>query len=166
MRLYELADRYLQIAELAFEECDDDGAIDAELARMLSQIQCDIDSKLAAICRVVRDLELSAEMAKAEAARLSLKRQRAERHAERLKDYMKATLEELGEKKRKVDPIFTVSVQNNPPAVKVTDFDAVPHDFDKELPRQIDLQRIKDILKNGDPVVGCELVQGTHLRIR
>ena len=166
MRLYELTDRYLQIADLAFEGSDEDGAIDRDLARMLSSLQDDIDHKLGAICRIVRELETNAEAAKNEATRLRTKQAQAELHAERLKEYTKQCLEQLGERKRKVDDIFTVAIQNNPPAVRVVDLDAVPHDFDKELPRQVDLQRIKDILRNGDPVDGCELVQGTHLRIR
>ena len=166
MRLYELTDRYLQIADLAFAESDEDGAIDRDLAKMLSSLQDSIDHKLGAICRIVKELELSAEVAKAESKRILAIHHRAEVHAERLKQYMKDSLEQLGERKRKVDDLFTIAIQNNPPAVRVVDLDSVPHDFDKELPRQVDLQRIKDILKNGDPVDGCELVQGTHLRIR
>lgn len=165
MRLYELTERYNQIADLAFEESDD-GQIDQAFAAMLQSLEGDIDSKLSGICRVIRELESVELAAKAEADRITKKRQAAERHIDRLKAYAKWNLEELGETKRKVDDLFTVAIQASPPSVRVVNLDAVPHDFDKPVQRAVDVARIREILKNGDDVPGCELVRGTHLRIR
>ena len=166
MRLYELTSRYNQIADLAFEEADSDGAIDKALANMLDLLEDGIDAKLSGICRVIKGLEAVEAAAKAEADRITQKRKAAERHIERLKAYAKWNLEELGETKRKVDEIFTVAIQANPPSVRVVNLDSVPHDFDKPVERSLDVSRIRDILKNGDEVPGCELIRGTHLRIR
>jgi len=165
VRLYELTERYNQIADLAFDESED-GQIEQSFATMLQSLEGDIDSKLAGICRVIRELEAIETAAKAEADRITKKRQAAERHIDRLKAYAKWNMEELGETKRKVDDLFTVAIQNNPPSVRVVNMDAVPHDFDKPVQRAVDISRIRDILKNGDDVPGCELVRGTHLRIR
>lgn len=166
MKLYELTEQYRVICDLAFSEVDDDGAIGQEFMAMMGGLEGEIRDKLSGCCRIVRELEAAEAAAKAEVVFLQQKAARASRHVDRLKDYMKTNLEDLGEVKLKVDDIFTVAIQANPPAVKVNNLDAVPADFDKQQERKLDLTRIKSILANGDPVAGCELVRGTHLRIR
>lgn len=166
MKLYELTERYREICDLAFSEVDDDGVIGQEFMALMSSLEDSIDDKLAACCRIVREMEATEAAAKAEAAMLAKKQSQAERHIDRLKAYMKVNLESLGETKRKVDDVFAVAIQANPPAVRVADLDAVPHEFDKPQERKIDVQAIGTLLKAGSVVPGCELVRGTHLRIR
>ena len=166
MNLYQLSERYNEIADLAFDESDDDGQISREFVRLMSICEDNINTKLGAMCRVIRELEAVEEAAKVEAARLSEKRRQAASHVTRIKGYIKESLEILGTSKLKVDDLFTVAIQASPVSLEIDNFDAVPHEFDKPPVRMIDNARVKDALKAGQQIPGCSLVQGTHVRIR
>lgn len=166
MRLYELTERYRLLADLAFSESDEDGAIGEDMVGILTSLTDDIDTKLAALCRVVRELEHVEASAKNEAVFLQKKATSAARAIDRLKSYMQDNLASLGETKRKVDDVFTVAIQNNPPGLDVYDIDAVPTSFNLPPVRVVDKDKIKKLLKTGEYVPGCCLTNGTHLRIR
>lgn len=165
MRLYELTDQWRTIAEIAFAEAED-GELPVDLMTQLSAIEGDIDHKLAACCRIVKEMDASKEAFATEASRLKLKASRCEAHADSLKAYMKGQMEACDFTKREVDSLFTVAIQNSPPSVRVNNLDAVPSSWDVPQDRKIDLRGIKDAIKAGVEVPGCEIVQGTHLRIR
>lgn len=162
--LYELTEEYQRLIDLIEE--DDLIEIDSTTMAILDSIESSIDDKFAAICRVIRELEHKSAACKAESDRLQTKSRSASNQVDRLKDYMQATMETLGEKSRKIDELFTVAIQASPAAVEILDMDSVPHEFDRPIERQIDKTRIKDALKKGVEVPGCSLVQSTHLRIR
>lgn len=165
--LYELTEQYNLLVDLAFGAMDDEtGALEADFVAVLSNLEGDIKDKLAALCRVVRQLEATEAAAKFEAAFFRKKAEYATRAVDRLKSYMKDNLETLGEKKLKVDDIFTVAIQSNPPGVDVFDLDLVPHEFDRPSERIVDKTAIKELLKAGQVIPGCVLTNGTHLRIR
>jgi hypothetical protein len=164
--LYELTNQYRTLVDLAFEEVDEDGQLTGDFLAVLSNLEDGIDNKLSALCRVVRELDAVEQSAKQEAAFFRDKANRAALAVERLKSYMKTNLEELGETKRKVDDVFTVAIQNNPPSVDVYDLDKIPHEFDVPQVRIVDKTRIKELLKTGQEIPGAVLMRGTHLRIR
>lgn len=166
MNLYHLSQRYNEIADLAFEESDEEGQISREFVRLMSICEDNINAKLGAMCRVIRELEAVEEAAKNEAARLTKKRQQAANHVSRIKDYMKESLDILGTSKIKVDDLFTVAIQASPVSLVIENPDSVPRDFDKPPVRVIDNAKVKDALKAGQYIPGCSLVQGTHVRIR
>lgn len=165
MRLYELTEQWRQIAEIAFAEMDD-GELPADLMEQLATCEGNIDQKLAACCRIVKEMEASKEAFAAEASRLRTKASRCESHADSLKRYMKEQMESCDFTKREVDSIFTVSIQKSPPSLMVNNLDAVPTTWDVPQERKIDSRGIKDAIKAGAIVPGCEVVCGTHLRIR
>ena len=166
MRLYELTDQYRLLTERAFAEADADGQLEEDFVAVLSSLTDDIDTKLSQLCRVVRELEQTERAAKEEATTLRDKASRASVAVERIKRYMQDNLESLGERKRKVDDVFTVAIQNNPPGVDVYDLQAVPNEFDVPAVRVVDKSKIRELLKTGQEVPGCILTNGTHLRIR
>ena len=165
MRLYELTEQWRQIAEIAFSEMDE-GELPADLMQQLATCEGDIDQKLAACCRIVKEMEASKEAFAVEASRLRLKASRCDAHGESLKRYMKEQMESCDFSKREVDSIFTVSIQKSPPSLVVSNLDAVPTTWDVPQERRIDSRGIKDAIKAGATVPGCEVVCGTHLRIR
>ena len=175
MRLYELTEQWRQIAEIAFAEMDN-GELPADLMEQLATCEGNIDQKLAACCRIVKEMEASKEAFAAEASRLRTKASRCESHADSLKAYMKEQMEACDFSKREVDSIFTVSIQKSPPSLVVSNLDAVPSylrmwrvvpsTWDVPQERRIDSRGIKDAIKAGAIVPGCEVVCGTHLRIR
>ena len=167
MQLYKLTEQYRILTDLAFESADDEtGALEQDFVGVLSSLTDDIDTKLSQLCRVVRELEQAEAAAKNEAAFLAKKSRAASNAVDRLKSYMKDNLQAIGETKRKVDSVFTVAIQANPPGLDVYDLNAVPTDYDLPSERRVDSARIKGLLKAGSPVPGCCLTNGTHLRIR
>lgn len=165
MRLYELSAEYERILDLAYAEAVD-GEIPESIANQIDVIEADIDQKLAACCRIVRNLEADAEAIKAEVARFHRKKNAAENAVESLKAYMAIHLDKMGMDSRKVDSMFTIALQNSPAAVQVDSLDQVPTTFDKVQPRAIDITAIKDRLKKGESIPGCQLITRKHLRIR
>lgn len=165
MRLYELTEQWRQIAEIAFAEMYD-GELPADLIVQLSAIEGGIDQKLAACCRIVKEMEAANSAFAAEASRLRAKASRCEAHSDSLKRYMKEQMESCDFTTREVDSIFTVSIQKSPPSLVVNNLDAVPTTWDVQQERKIDSRGIKDAIKAGATVPGCEVVCGTHLRIR
>lgn len=166
MFLYELTERYQQIADLAFEESEDDGRISREFMEIMQSLEGQIEQKLASMCRVVKTLEAVSDACKAEEERIRDKRKRAENHVERIKSYMMNAMEILGVKKIVADELFTVAIQKSPPSLSIIDFDSIPHDYDKQLERQVDSKKIKEAIAGGVVVPGCEIIQGQHVRIR
>jgi SMC interacting uncharacterized protein involved in chromosome segregation len=165
MKLYELTAEYEVIAELAFNTADN-GEVNSELAEKLDAIETKIDEKLASCCRMVKNMQGIEEALKSEINRLQSKQRSAAKAVESIKDYMQTNMEQLGIDSRKVDSMFTVSIQASPPAVAVEDMDQVPNEFDKEPARVIDKTAIRLALQAGKQVPGCTLVQSKHLRIK
>lgn len=165
MKLYELTEEFDAIADLAFTTAQD-GEVDPELSAKLDAIQGEIDKKLAACCRIVKNMHGIEESLKGEVQRLQNKQRAAMRSAESVKKYMLENLEKLGIDKRKVDELFTVSIQDNPPAVVVENIDLVPTDFDLPIAREVNKVAIKNAIQSGKEVPGCKLTQSKHLRIR
>ena len=58
MRLYELTSEWRRIAEIAFAEMEE-GELPADLMQQLAATEGDIDAKLAACCRIVKEMDSS-----------------------------------------------------------------------------------------------------------
>jgi len=59
-----------------------------------------------------------------------------------------------------------VSIQNNPPSVRVVNEELIPSHFMIPQPPKLDKKTILQKLKDGEKVPGVELAQGRSLRIR
>lgn len=166
MRLYEIAEAYLRLSDELIDTMDEEGAVDPDVAARFQAIEGDFKAKLSACCRMVRNLEAMEEAYKAEANRLTAKKQAAERRVSSLKAYMLDTMRTLGETKIKADDIFTVAIQQSNPSVRVDSLDAIPSIFDKVQDRQVRISDILVELKAGSVIPGVSLVRGSHVRIR
>jgi hypothetical protein len=162
MKLYELAEAYSQIGDALIDSIDDDGAVAPDVAALFSSVEGDFKAKLSACCRVVRTLEVIEGAIKAEVDRLQNKKSAAGKRVDSLKSYMKSCLEMVGEKSVRCDELFTVAIQANPPSVQVDQIDLVPSLYDVAQERRLNLKAI--LSAGGAP--GCQIVRGTHLRIR
>ena len=165
MSLYNLSFRWIEIANLCLS-IDDEGEIPKELMFLLEEVESDIDAKLAGCVRVVRMLERQEEAVRAESRYLQEKAQRIERHAIRLKSYIKEQLDVMGWKSRQVDDLFSVSIAPSPDRVDILNLDSIPHVFDRPIDRQVNKSAILDAVRHGQAVPGVEVVHGTHLRIK
>lgn len=161
--LYELTERYEALLDLAYDESDDDGLLSPEFTAMLSSLEGDIEAKADGCCRVIRELEAHAEACAVEAERLSTMRQRAERHAQRLREYVMACIGKSGVEKLRAGT-FQLRLQNNPLKVVVLDEAAIPNQFWKPQPPKLSMSELGEALKSGVEVPGVQLTRGTHLR--
>ena len=141
---------------------------DAEWVELRNQFEDatqTIVEKLDAYARVIRNLEAESAAYNAEEARLAALRGGVDKSIVRMKDAVQAAMRACGEVRVKT-PIGTWAFQKNPPAVSVTDKDAIPMAYKIVAPMTIDLRAIKDAIQRGETVDGAELTQGESLRFR
>lgn len=158
--LYELSAQFNQVVEMLQEEDFNEAIIDT-----LEAIDLAIEDKAENYAKVVRELEGQAELLKNESQRLSKRKTMIDNNIKRLKENLQNVMEETGKTKIKGD-LFTISIQNNPTSLKVTDETKIPLDFFIPQPSKLDKETLKIALKGGEVIEGAHLSQGRGLRIR
>ena len=159
MKLYELAQNYAELLEIA-EEIESDALVDT-----LEALQDAIEDKAENIAKLIKNLEADARIIKEEEQRLAERRRAIEAKVDKLKMYLQEQLETAGLQKVK-RPTITVSIQANPPSVDVIDETAIPIDFLIPQPAKVDKKSILERLKKGESVPGVALKQTKGVRIR
>ncbi|WP_446662992.1 siphovirus Gp157 family protein [Geobacillus sp. CCR] len=159
MKLYELAENYAKLLEMA-EEMDSEAIVDT-----LEALQEAIEDKAENIGKLIRNLEADVKVIRDEEKRLAERRQAIENKIERLKSYLQEQLETAGIEKVK-RPTITVSIRKNPPSVDVIDETLIPADFLIPQPAKVDKRAILERLKNGEHVPGAALKQTKGVQIR
>lgn len=159
MKLYELTDDYLRLMEMA-EELDPETFQDT-----LESINEAIEEKIENTAYLIRNLEADIKVLKEEEKRLSERRRALETKVIRIKEYLQNELEKAGIDKVK-RPLITVSIQNNPPSVKIVDEKIIPPSFMIPQEPKLDKKSLLQVLKNGEKIPGVELEQTRGLRIR
>lgn len=156
LSLYTMTAQMLELIDA--EDCDGE-AIERAFG--------DIAAKDCRIAHFVRDLTASAEAHKVEAKRIADRGKALENKAAQLKAYVQTSMEMM-EVESLVAGTFKLSLQNNPPALKVIDASLCPAEYKIVIPSTVveDTARIKDVLKSGGTVPGYELSAGKSLRIR
>lgn len=111
--------------------------------------------KLESYVYIQKQLEAEAAAFKAEIERMTERKRTIERQIERMKaaqvDFMQAT----GQRKATAGT-FTLSLRESK-SVKVLDEAAIPETWWKPQPAKLDKAGIKDALKAGESVPGCEI---------
>jgi len=162
VKLYELSNNYLKIADI-LEQSDSD---DEDLARQaLDAIEEKIEQKLENIAKLCSNLEAQAEAVKQEEKRLRERRQSLEKKIKRIKDYAQHELEKAEIRKVECE-LFTVYKQNNPPSVRIEDESKLPDEYFRSAKPSVDKKKLLKDIKSGKEIEGVELYQGESLRIR
>ncbi|MGG3958393.1 siphovirus Gp157 family protein [Bhargavaea massiliensis] len=159
MKLYELAQNYAELLEIA-EEIESDALVDT-----LEALQDAIEDKAENIAKLIKNLEADAKIIKEEEQRLAERRRAIEAKVDKLKTYLQEQLEIAGLQKVK-RPTITVSIQANPPSVDVIDEKVIPSDFLIPQAPKVDKRSILERLKKGESVPGVALKQTKGVRIR
>jgi len=159
VRLYELAQNYAQLLEIA-EEIESDALVDT-----LESLRDAIEDKAENIAKLIKNLEADAKIIKEEEQRLAERRRAIEAKVDKLKMYLQEQLETAGLQKVK-RPTITVAIQANPPSVDVIDETAIPIDFLIPQAPKVDKKSILERLKKGESVPGVALKQTKGVRIR
>ena len=159
-KLYELTDDYLSL----WESLSDPEADWTEAEEKLRGIERAFDDKVSACAKMIRNMEAEETALTREIDRMSRRHDALVRKTKAIKEYVKAEMETSGREKVRTD-VFTVSVQHSPDKVHVVDETRIPPQY-YQTTKRLDKIEVLRMLKAGYAVPGCELTQGSHLRIR
>jgi Siphovirus Gp157 len=163
LRLYEIASDHLQTLEDLAEMED---LPEEVIADTLEGLQGTFEMKAINVGAYIKTLE--AEASAIEVARKSMEqRQRSlERHAERLREYLKTQMERVSLPKIK-NCYSMLRVQANPPSVEVIDEETIPAEYKRtEVSIKLLRSEIARALKGGNEVPGARLEQTIRLVIQ
>lgn len=161
--LYDLSNQLARITKIVISE---DGVISEELEKELDNILPQITDRAGNIGKWIRNIDGNIEAVESEIARLRKRKEVNDHLKERLKAYLKDSMEKAG--MDKIDTgIMVLAIQKNPPSVEIINEETVNAQY-KTVRTQvvIDKKMLLEDLKAGVRVTGAELKQGTHLRIR
>lgn len=157
MKLYELTTDYQTVLDLIADGSEG-------LDDTLESLGGAIEDKVENIAKVIKTLEAEMAGLKSEETRLADRRKSIENNVKRLKDYAEQSMLSIGMKKVK-GPLFTVSIQKNPPRLEVLDDSLIPESFFVPQPPKLDKKAVTAELKAGNKADGVLLLQGESLRI-
>jgi len=163
LTLYQLADEYRQLLELAADPDADPESFGEALEALGGELQ----EKAVAVAQVARNLEgFHAQIIDAIKA-MALRADRAKQRAESLRAYLKAQMETAGLAKIE-SPYFAIAVRKNPPRLAVAEDALIPSEYLRHVPERYepDKSAIARALKAGEEVDGCRLETTTRLEIR
>lgn len=163
LRLYEIADTYLQALE-ALAEMED--LPQEAIADTLEGMAGTFEDKAVNMGAYIRTLE--AEASSIEDAWKSMERRQhsLKRHAGRLRDYLKRQMERTGLTKVK-NHYLALRVQANPPGVAIEDEKRIPERYKHaEIAVKLLRSEIARALKAGEDVPSARLEQTTRLVIQ
>ena len=167
--IFELSQAFEEILELALDDTMD---LDA-LEEGLKSIECDMTDKCKNGIGLIRELDARRDAMKKESKRLSDNARIIDNKLNRIKQIYIDGLQAFG--KSRIDTtIGRMSIQKNPPALKVTVPEGMPYKgnvpdtYLDVIPEHYELNKaaIKDALKKGEDVPYCHLESGISLRIK
>jgi hypothetical protein len=161
--LYNLTAAYQQLAE-KLEGCDEQTQIDT----LEGSAEFDnIEQKAAGICKMLSNWQGDISVLDKEINRLTSHKRTMENSIKSVKEYLKQNMEALKLDKIKVGT-FSISLQNSPAALSITDDKLLPVKYWEVIPQSFKPMndKIKQDLKNGIAVPGATLTTGKSLRIR
>ena len=161
--LYDLGDAFNGVMDMALDETMDLNVLE----ECLQTIEADITVKCENGIRLIRNLDTLRNGMDEESKRLSEQARILKNRIESIKVWYQRNLDAMG-KSKVTTTLGTMSVQNNPPALKVTDAYKIPAKYFDVIPEHCELNKdaVKTALKAGKEVPGAHLEQGRSLRIR
>lgn len=161
--LYQLADEYRQLLELAASEEADEESFAAALA----DLQGEITTRAVSLAKVTRNLESFEQQIEAAIEAMSKRANRAKKRAESIRAYLKEQMEQAGISKLD-SPFFALAIRKNPPRLIVAEDALIPSDYLRIIPERLEPNKpeITKALKVGVDVDGCRLETTTRLEIK
>lgn len=156
MKLYEITEAYNNVIDLDLDE--------EELRKYLDLVNDEFEDKAENIAKILQSLKAEAEAYKNEAERLNTQSKSIENKIKNLKDYLEVSMIRTDKRKFKTN-LFNFNIQKNPASLKVTSEEDIPEEFFK-VEKRLDRASLKKAIKDGQEIVGAELIQTESLRIR
>lgn len=162
LRLWELADA---VVEIGAELMDAGGELSPELEARLDAIDASFEGKVERVALYIRELEVTADAAAAEAKRLAAMAAARGGAAKRLKEYLKQNLERTGKQRVETDRVRLRLQKNSRPSITwARSIDDLPERYAR-ITVALDGQRAYDDWKAGELPSSFTVETGTHLRI-
>ena len=158
--LYNLESEYLRIAEALTE-----GEVTEELEQALQINQSELQAKGLAYGHMIKSLEYDVDIIDVEIARLEAIRNSRKNALDRLKTNLKGAMELYGIVELK-SPTMKVSFRKSE-SVVVNDLSQLESRFVKtKLTKEADKVAIKQAIKDGESILGAELVINNNIQIK
>lgn len=159
MRLYELANDFLEVENL-------EGVDEQTQNEILNAIKIEIENKGDGIIKFIRNEEASLKVIDEEIKRLQALKKSKNNKIKNMKNYLKHCMNLMGMKKIEGN-LGRISIRKNPASLNIVDESLIPEKFiGEEVIKTIDKAMIKDLLKDGEKISGCELTQSESVIIR
>ena len=164
MKLYELTEQW----DAVFNMLEDGETDEQVIFDTLESIEGEIEDKADNYAKMIRNLQASVDVLKAEEERLYQRRKSTENHVQRLKDNLQANLEFIGKTKFKTDLFsFSVSQNGGKQPLSITDnLDEIPGKYLIPQPPKVDNDAVRELLKEKSVDWAHLEPYGRHLNIR
>ena len=164
MKLYELTEQW----DAVFNMLEDGETDEQVIFDTLESIEGEIEDKADNYAKMIRNLQASVDVLKAEEERLYQRRKSTENHIQRLKDNLQANLEFIGKTKFKTDLFsFSVSQNGGKQPLSITDnLDEIPGKYLIPQPPKVDNDAVRELLKEKSVDWAHLEPYGRHLNIR
>ena len=164
MKLYEIKDLFIKFADMV-----ENGEIEEEaIADTLESIEGEFEEKADNIACLIKTFEAEAEAIKAEEKNLKERRERKERQADSLKNYISSTMLQLG--KAKVETARNVLFFRKSTSLMIENEDwfmeKYPELVKTEIKKSIPKKEVTDLIKQGQEFTGVMLVEKQNLQIK
>jgi hypothetical protein len=150
MKLYELTEQYKELANLDVEP--------ELLADTLEGIEGEIEIKAENLLSVVSNMSSDVDAIDNEIKRLQARKKTIANRQDWLREYLRSNMEAMSIDKISC-PLFTITLRKATQAVSIGDLSLVPDEY-KKVTVSPDKVKIKNDLKAGADIPGCELVDG------
>lgn len=159
MKLYELANDFLEVENLE--------GVDAQTQNeILNAIKVEIENKGDGIIKFIRNEEASLKVIDEEIKRLQALKKSKNTKIRNMKSYLMHCMRLMGMKKIEGN-LGRISIRKNPASLEILDGTIIPQEYMiKEVIINLDKTRVKEMLKNGETVPGCTLVQNESITIK
>lgn len=164
MKLYEIADQYLE----ALDRLQESEELDAQtIADTLEGLSGEVEEKMKAVAAIILNLKAYEQAAMAAALKMVDRGSKAEAKHKALTKYLKETMERL-EMTVVVGDQFDLKIKKNPPSLNILDKNLVPRIFwyMPEVEGEIAKAELKAALLEGKEIPGAEILRPTRLEIK
>ena len=138
----------------------------SDLIKEIESIEGEFKSKSTNVAKYIRNLEHLAIGIKEIEKSQKDRRASLEKKISRLKDYLRINFEKTNTEKIEGDDIV-ISMYKNPVKVNIIDEEKIPEEFFQiKETKLLNKDKIKESLKNGEDIPGCELIQEKRISIK
>lgn len=156
--LYELMGEYAELQSAA-EDPDVDAEQFAELLKKVDEAKGELKDKVDRIAKLLRNIDADARKLKYEEQRLAKRRQAMNNNAERLRDWVRTTMELLDVERIKTD-MFTVTLGKPSLRVEVLDEKQIPKEYVRTEIKVDKKAILKAANEDGEIIPGCDVRNG------